>query len=179
MVWARVKVSSGQILFAKTLFVPPYLYAVGHTPTGRPPSLVWRLGRGQMPPKLSLTTIHEPATLRTVITAGITKMNPYHTSSFIVMILELFISQLAYRLHTMLGSSVPSERVFSAMKLTHSRLCATLTTERVDKLLYIQVNCRVLRRPLHAIKKQADEEEDIIMDLEVQRSTGGTWLKAR
>ena len=54
------------------------------------------------------------------------------------------------------------------MKLTYSRLCTALTTERVDKLLYIQVNCRVLRRPLHAIKKQADEEEDIIMDLEVE-----------
>jgi hypothetical protein len=84
------------------------------------------------------------------------------------MILELFISQLTYRLHTTLGSSVPSERVFSAMKLTHSRLCTTLTTERVDKLLYIQVNCRVLRRPLHPIKKQADEEEDILMNLEVE-----------
>ena len=56
------------------------------------------------------------------------------------------IYRLAYRLHNTLGSSVPSERAFSAMKLTHSRLCAALTTERVDKLLYIQVNCRVLRR---------------------------------
>jgi hypothetical protein len=84
-------------------------------------------------------------------------------------ILELFY-QLAYRLHNTFANSIPSERIFSAMKLTHSRFsCAALATERVEKLLYIQVNRRVLRRPLHITKKQADEEEgNAIMDLEVE-----------
>jgi hypothetical protein len=83
-------------------------------------------------------------------------------------ILELFY-QPAYRLHNTFANSIPSERNFSAMKLTHSRFCAALATKRVEKLLYIQVNRRVLRRPLHITKKQADEEEgNTIMDLEVE-----------
>lgn len=72
------------------------------------------------------------------------------------MILELFY-QPAYRLHNTL-----------AMKLTHSRLCAALAAARIERLLYVQVDRRVLRRPLHITKKQADEEgENTIMDLEV------------
>jgi len=59
--------------------------------TYRPPtiSLVWRFGRGQIAPKLSLSTVHEPAILWTVITAGIIKMSPRYTGSFTTMILEL------------------------------------------------------------------------------------------
>jgi hypothetical protein len=50
------------------------------------------------------------------------------------------------------------------MNLTHTKLRSKLAPERVDKLLYVQINRRVLRRDLHAIRKQADEEEVIILE---------------
>jgi len=50
------------------------------------------------------------------------------------------------------------------MNLTHTKLRSKLTLERINKLLYIQINRRVLRRDLHATKKQTDEEEAIILE---------------
>jgi hAT family C-terminal dimerisation region len=76
--------------------------------------------------------------------------------------------QLAYRIHCTLANSVPSERAFSAINLTHTKLRSKLAPERVDKLLYVQINRRVLRRDLHATRKQADEEEVIIEDVDME-----------
>jgi hypothetical protein len=56
------------------------------------------------------------------------------------------IGVLACRFNQTLCSSVPSERGFSAMKLIHSQMRNRLAEDRVDKLIYIHMNQRVLRR---------------------------------
>ena len=54
------------------------------------------------------------------------------------------------------ANSVPSERAFSAMKAIHSPTRNKLTPERVNKLLFVYFNTRVLdREPM----KEDDAEE--------------------
>jgi hypothetical protein len=56
------------------------------------------------------------------------------------------LAKLATRVFHTLANEVPSERVFSAMKTLHSKTRNRLTEERVDKLLFIQINLRTLNR---------------------------------
>jgi hypothetical protein len=53
---------------------------------------------------------------------------------------------MALRLHHAHATSVPFERAFSALKFIHSPLRNSLTDARVDKLQFIYLNSRVLRR---------------------------------
>jgi hAT family C-terminal dimerisation region len=44
------------------------------------------------------------------------------------------------------SSSVPSERAFSILNLVHNKLRNRLTSSRVDKLQYIYINERIIRK---------------------------------
>jgi hypothetical protein len=68
------------------------------------------------------------------------------------------LSQLADRVLHTLANSVPCERAFSALNQLHTKTRNALTPERVDKLLYIQINSRTLRRD--ALVKELPEDED-------------------
>ena len=63
---------------------------------------------------------------------------------------------------------VPYERVFSALNLLYTKTRNALTPECVNKLLYIQINRRTLRREGFHEKEEEEEEEegkdDIITD---------------
>jgi hAT family C-terminal dimerisation region len=69
------------------------------------------------------------------------------------------LSKLADRLLHTLANSVPCERNFSSMNVIHSNIRNRLTPERVDKLLYIQINRRTLNRDI-IVKDGEDEEEE-------------------
>ena len=71
------------------------------------------------------------------------------------------LSTLAHRLFYTLANSVPCERNFSSMKVLHSKLRSRLTIERVNKLLYIQINRRTLKRDGKVrVLGDAENEED-------------------
>jgi len=50
------------------------------------------------------------------------------------------LAQLADRVLHTLANSVPCERAFSALNQLHTKTRNSLTPERVNKLLYIQIN---------------------------------------
>jgi len=52
---------------------------------------------------------------------------------------------------------VPCERAFSALHQLHTKTRNALTPERVDKLLYIQINSRTLKRDALIEKLPEDE----------------------
>ena len=56
------------------------------------------------------------------------------------------LAGLALRVLNTIANSVPCERSFSAMNWVHTPTRSRLTSERVDKLLFIQLNRRVLHR---------------------------------
>jgi len=59
---------------------------------------------------------------------------------------------------------VPYERVFSALNLLYTKTRNALTPECVNKLLYIQINRRTLRREgFHEKEEEEEEEEDDII----------------
>jgi hypothetical protein len=62
---------------------------------------------------------------------------------------------------------VPCERAFSALNLLHTKTRNALTPERVNKLLYVQINSRTLRRDALVEKLLEDEDEDEEDDLVV------------
>ena len=71
------------------------------------------------------------------------------------------LSQLADRILYILANSVPCERHFSSLNILHTKLRNALTVERVDKLLYIQINRRTLRREgLFKVLEQEEDEDD-------------------
>lgn len=70
------------------------------------------------------------------------------------------LSKLADRILHTLANSVPCERSFSALNLLHTKTRNALTPERVNKLLYIQINRRTLRREGLMSNIQDDEEEE-------------------
>ena len=49
------------------------------------------------------------------------------------------------------------------MNILHSKSRNRLTPERVDKLLYIQINCRTLRRDPQFSVLESDDEEDVVV----------------
>ena len=56
------------------------------------------------------------------------------------------LAQLALRILNTIANSVPCERHFSAMNWIHTPTRSRLTTDRVNKLLFVQLNLRVLNR---------------------------------
>jgi hAT family C-terminal dimerisation region len=83
------------------------------------------------------------------------------------------LSKLADRILHTLANSVPCERNFSTMNFVHSLVRNRLTTERVDKLLYVQINRRTLHRDL-----TVKEEEQPITIEEEQEEPFGHIIKA-
>jgi hAT family C-terminal dimerisation region len=77
------------------------------------------------------------------------------------------LAQLADRVLYTLANSVPCERAFSAPNQLYTKTRNALTPERVNKLLYIQINSRTLRRDALAGKILRDENEDEKNDLVV------------
>jgi hAT family C-terminal dimerisation region len=78
-----------------------------------------------------------------------------------------------------LVNSVPCERAFSALNQLYTKTRNALTPERVDKLLYIQINSRTLRRDalvkvLPEDKEEDEEEED---DLVVDGDEDATFVR--
>jgi Protein of unknown function (DUF 659)/hAT family C-terminal dimerisation region len=65
------------------------------------------------------------------------------------------LAEFAMRISKATANSVPSERAFSSMKAVHSLTRNRLTPERVNKLLFITVNTKILNRG-----KKMDVEED-------------------
>ncbi len=75
------------------------------------------------------------------------------------------IGSIAKRLMCTPCSSVPSERAFSILNLVHNKLRNRLSNDRVDKLQYIYINERVLRRvscryEAHLKLDEAQKEEE-------------------
>jgi hypothetical protein len=73
------------------------------------------------------------------------------------------LAQLAIRILTTTANSVPSERAFSTMKLQHTKLRNRLTPSRVNKLVFIHINQRILAggpKTMHQVT------EDEVLQLE-------------
>jgi hypothetical protein len=87
------------------------------------------------------------------------------------------LAQLADRVLHTLANSVPCERAFSALNQLHTKTRNALTPERVNKLLYIQINSRTLRRDALAGKTLRDEDEDEEDDLVVDGEEDATFAR--
>jgi hAT family C-terminal dimerisation region len=74
------------------------------------------------------------------------------------------LSQLADRVLHILANSVLCERAFSALNQLYTKTRNALTPERVDKLLYIQINSRTLRRDTLVEDEDKEEEDDLVVD---------------
>jgi hypothetical protein len=72
---------------------------------------------------------------------------------------------------------VPCERAFSALNQLYIKTRNALTPERVNKLLYIQINSRTLRRDALAGKTLRDEDEDKEDDLVVDGEEDATFAR--
>jgi hypothetical protein len=69
------------------------------------------------------------------------------------------LSNLADRLWHTLATEVPSERAFSALQIAKSKTRNRLADNRVDKLLFVQMNLRALDRRTHLNTKSANQSE--------------------
>jgi hypothetical protein len=88
------------------------------------------------------------------------------------------LAQLADRVLYILVNSMPCERAFSALNLLHTKTRNALTPERVNKLLYIQINSRTLRRDGLVEKLPEDEDEDEEDDLMVNGEEDATFTRS-
>jgi Protein of unknown function (DUF 659)/hAT family C-terminal dimerisation region len=70
------------------------------------------------------------------------------------------IAELAIRLFETPANSVPCERAFSTMNLTHTKYRNRLTVDRMHKLCFVHINRRILDRPRNATKKRLDELDE-------------------
>ena len=80
-------------------------------------------------------------------------------------------------LHT-LANSISCERAFSALNQLHTKTRNALTSERVDKLLYIQMNGRTLRRDalIENLSENENEDEEEENDLMVDEDKDATFV---
>ena len=70
------------------------------------------------------------------------------------------IGPIAIRLISTPATSVPSERAFSILNLVYTKLRNRLSNGRVDKLQYIYINERVLRKVKTSYNIQVDARAD-------------------
>jgi hAT family C-terminal dimerisation region len=68
------------------------------------------------------------------------------------------LAPLAIRILTTTANSVPSERAFSTMKLQHTKLRNRLSPTRVEKLVFIHINRRILAGGPKAVHSMKEEE---------------------
>ena len=78
------------------------------------------------------------------------------------------IPKLALRLLGTVTNSVPSERAFSTLRLQHSKLRSRLRPDRLNKLVFIYINSRVLQRSYTDIHRLSEEE---LLQLEEELDT--------
>lgn len=69
-----------------------------------------------------------------------------------------FLANIAKRLFHCLANSVPSERSFSAQNYIHCNIRNSLLQDKVDKLSFIYVNYRVLKKVAKSINLLTDDE---------------------
>lgn len=82
------------------------------------------------------------------------------------------LATLALRMRKTLANSCASERAFSAMKATHTITRNKLTPERINKLLFIQINQRVLKRGTFAGSNLTNaQNEESAKEIESEEST--------
>ncbi|KAF7173370.1 hypothetical protein CNMCM6106_007473 [Aspergillus hiratsukae] len=98
------------------------------------------------------------------------------------------LADLALRIFDTPANSVPSERAFSTMNLTHTRHRNRLKVEKVDKICYIHINRRILDRNKIAVEKvkkridQLDDEEALDLEEslpEIMETEGSSELSER
>jgi hAT family C-terminal dimerisation region len=77
------------------------------------------------------------------------------------------LCDLAERVLHTLANSVPCERFFSSIAILHTDRRSKLSPEHVDKLLYIQINRRTLKRDLKTVLPDLSPEDDAM--------PGGLW----
>jgi hAT family C-terminal dimerisation region len=68
------------------------------------------------------------------------------------------LAKLAIRILSTAANSVPSERAFSTMKLQHMKLRNRLLPSRVDKLVFIHINQRILTEGPKRLYEMAEQE---------------------
>jgi hAT family C-terminal dimerisation region len=68
------------------------------------------------------------------------------------------LANLAIRILSTAANSVPSERAFSTMKLQHTKLRNRLLPSRVDKLVFIHINRRILTEGPKRLYEMAEQE---------------------
>ena len=76
------------------------------------------------------------------------------------------ISELAVRLARTPSNTVPAERSFSNLKVIHNSIRNRLSHDRVNKLLYVYMNTRVLERIEGKSSEQEPVAEETLVDLE-------------
>jgi hAT family C-terminal dimerisation region len=77
------------------------------------------------------------------------------------------LKPLALRIWSTPANSVPSERAFSAQNFIHTKLRNSLHPNRVDKLVFIDMNSRVLKRRQRSPYLLTDSEEVEMEDTEL------------
>jgi len=70
-----------------------------------------------------------------------------------------FLAQFAIRVFSTPANSVPCERAFSAQNHIHTKECNALDPERVNKLTYVYMNYRVLKKGARSPFSMSEEEE--------------------
>jgi hAT family C-terminal dimerisation region len=76
-----------------------------------------------------------------------------------------------------LANLILCERAFSALNQLYTKTRNALTPERVDKLLYIQINSRTLRRDALVKKLPEDEDEEEEDDLVVDGDEDAIFVR--
>jgi hypothetical protein len=69
------------------------------------------------------------------------------------------------------------EQAFNALNLLHIKTRNALTPERVNKLLYVQINSRTLMRDALVEKLLEDEDENKKDDLVIYREEDDTFTR--
>jgi hypothetical protein len=87
------------------------------------------------------------------------------------------LSQLADRVLHTLANSILCERAFSALNQLHIKTRNALLPKRVNKLLYIQINSRTLRRDALFQKLAEDDDEEEEDDLVVDEEEDATFAR--
>lgn len=82
-----------------------------------------------------------------------------------------YLGTVARRLLSCLANSVPSERAFSAQNFIHNKTRNRLSQEKTDKLAFIYMNAKALRRDrksFHSLTAQEieDLEDEVFQSMD-------------
>ena len=87
------------------------------------------------------------------------------------------LGRLALRIYKTPANSVPSERSFSTHKLIHDKRRNKLSVDKVDKLVFIHCNSRVLERnsvgwDSLSLEEVLEMEDEMVSTLSIAASHG-------